>query len=160
MVGDTRRSADSTQRGGFTLTEMMAVMLIMTVLVLLVVGVSRYIQVKAARSETEAYQAIIKRSLQAYYEDQKAYPESSYEADDADKGKQLFLDLKGNPAAERELRALPVSALNGNRFRDGFKNPMGYLKEDGIGGTPVIISAGPDKDFTTQKDNIRSDQGY
>lgn len=156
MFGDTRRSADPTQRGGFTLTEMMAVMLIMTVLVLLVVGVSRYIQVKAAEEETKSYQAIIKRALQVYYEDTKAYPEDSY----ADNGAQLFLDLKGNEGAKRELRALPVSALASNGFKDGFKKKMWYYKEGGIGGVPVIISAGPDKDFTTPKDNIRSDEGY
>ncbi len=156
MFGTTRRSADPTRRGGFTLTEMMAVMLIMTVLVLLVVGVSRYIQVKAARQETEANQAIIKRALQAFYEDTKSYPPDSYDDDGAD----IFLKLKNNGAAKQELRSLPVAVLNGNRFKDGFKKNMRYRKQGGIGGTPVIISAGPDKDFATEKDNIRSDQGY
>jgi prepilin-type N-terminal cleavage/methylation domain-containing protein len=156
MFGDTRRSADPTSRGGFTLTEMMAVMLIMTVLVLLVVGVSRKVQVTTAKSATRSYQAILKRALQAYYEDQKAYPDNSY----TDDGAQLFLDLKNNEASERELRALPVSAMASNGFLDGFKKKMRYQKTSGIGGTPVVISAGPDKDFTTEKDNIRSDEGY
>ena len=156
MFGDTRRSANPTRRGGFTLTEMMAVMLIMTVLVLLVVGVSRNIQVTTAKSATRSSQAILKRALQAYYEDTKEYPPTSYDDDGAD----LFDKLKNNEASERELRALPVAAMASNGFKDGFKKKMRYQKTTGIGGTPVVISAGPDKDFATEKDNIRSDEGY
>ena len=186
MFGDTRRSANSTRRGGFTLTEMMAVMLIMTVLVLLVVGVSRYVQVKAAGSETDAYQAIIKQAFQAYYEDEKAYPTelktfkpraNGWALADWKvlcRGDNLFDQLKGNERSESMLRTLPTAALGkvtglepstsgpSTRifFADGFKSKMDYDEDGGIGGVPVILSGGPDKNFATTEDNIRSDEGY
>jgi len=42
-------------------------------------------------------------------------------------------------------------------FRDAYGNWMRYDKDGGLGGRPVIISAGPDGRFETEADNIRSD---
>ena len=52
---------------------------------------------------------------------------------------------------------------NTNTFNDGFGNPIRYEQAGGLGGRPVLISAGPDEDFgaadpTKAEDNIRSDE--
>ena len=49
------------------------------------------------------------------------------------------------------------------QFNDGFGNPIRYEQAGGLGGRPVLISAGPDEDFgaadpTKAEDNIRSDE--
>jgi len=195
--------------GGFTLTELMAVMLIMMVLVGLVVGVSRWIQMESARQETISIQAIIKEAILEYNIQKNVYPPDSPIAgtkpsalNDSDwtaatRIAGLFKELKGVEKSESIIRKIqtsralmywnwicpkcsnanfhagdscdvtnkctgkrPATATEFRMFIDGFSKWMDYSRSGGLGNTPVIISAGPDRDFTTPSDNVRSDEGY
>lgn len=147
------------EQAGFTLTEMLAVILILVILVALVVGVSIYIQTEAAKKETLAYQTIIREAVQKYYESTGQWPPQTG-ASVANRIGNLFDALKGNPAAKSVIVNLPIKAMGNRKFLDGFATVMDYKKSGGLGGTPVIISAGPDRSHATTADNIQSDQAY
>ncbi|MDY6913531.1 MAG: hypothetical protein SVT52_03635, partial [Planctomycetota bacterium] len=57
------------------------------------------------------------------------------------------------------LRNLPEDAFETGAtfFSDGYGNAIRYENDGGLGGQPVLISAGADKDYDDDKDNIRSD---
>ncbi len=54
------------------------------------------------------------------------------------------------------LLELPEGAMDPGGFMDAYGNYMTYDMDGGLGGTPVVISAGPDTTFNTE-DDIRSD---
>jgi type II secretory pathway pseudopilin PulG len=72
-------------------------------------------------------------------------------------------------AAKDILFELPKDAWDGTNgllpagrgILDAWKTPMLYAPDEGLGGTPVLISAGPDREFSPpasdDADNIRSD---
>jgi type II secretory pathway pseudopilin PulG len=51
----------------------------------------------------------------------------------------------------------PVQLTRYDALADGFRKFMDYRDSGGVGGTPLLISAGPDGKFGTQ-DDIRSDR--
>ena len=96
---------------------------------------------------------------------------------------QQIIDLNNritNVTRERLVKlskdAYASGASSTNAFRDGFGNPIRYNDDAGLGGRPVLISAGPDglfgwddpddsggfltpnPDPTKQEDNVRSDE--
>jgi len=62
-------------------------------------------------------------------------------------------------AAMERLRHLPPDALGPSDMavKDAWRKDMRYEESGGLGDKPVIISAGPDHDFSTPEDNVRSD---
>jgi len=58
------------------------------------------------------------------------------------------------------LLKLPSDAYSpgDSAVKDGFGNAMRYEREGGLAGRPVLISPGPDENFDTEDDNIRSDE--
>lgn len=55
--------------------------------------------------------------------------------------------------------AQPAHTCSGGwqKFVDGLKTPMDYQRKGGMGNTPVLISAGPDKSHASDGDNLKSD---
>jgi len=169
-------AAPAARGRAFTLIELLVVILILGILVALVVGVSDYVMGEAARKQTQESQRILVNALQAYYDNSRprAYPpdmsESETEWSMQDSSGQLvqYLTVGADPnnptpnhpacrAATEKLKDLAQEAYDPPYFRDAYDNEMGYDTDGGIGGGPVIISAGPDGDPNTETDNIRSD---
>jgi prepilin-type N-terminal cleavage/methylation domain-containing protein len=80
---------------------------------------------------------------------------------DATRLKQLGTKIQS--VTSQGLQQLTKSAYNPDvlqgaplELRDGWDNAMRYERAGGMGGRPVLISAGPDEEFETE-DDIRSD---
>ncbi|MCK4627244.1 MAG: prepilin-type N-terminal cleavage/methylation domain-containing protein [Phycisphaerae bacterium] len=167
---------------GFTLVEMLVVITIITVLVLVVVGVSRIVIGRAGEEQTRLNMEVIRQAIQSYYDAKKIYPPDETDFSDQPtsgemgssnnpeglrnwqaykRGKKLYGELSSVPQARAQIANLGEDAIkniNGNNvFVDGFDKYMEYRSDEGVGDTPVIISAGGDGDFNTEKDNLRSD---
>ncbi len=72
--------------------------------------------------------------------------------------------VKINKSSAAILLELPEDAMDVAGFKDAYGNYMRYEETGGLGGTPVIISPGPDSRFADvtgvaadDEDNIRSD---
>jgi len=180
MDGTSRRNRRRAPAGGgFTMIEMMVVILILMILVTLIVSVGRYVYEDASRKQTQANQAVIIAAIDIYYDTGKEYPsDTDSPASDATikSSNSLYRGLTGvaggdpaDPAvkaATAKINDLSSDAMDqvddgGTKywvFKDGYDKEMSYDADGGLGGTPVIISAGPDGDIATDADNIRSDK--
>ena len=175
------KKTDIHQDRGFTLVEMIIVVIIIGILVTVVVGVSKMVVARAASEKTRTYMQTITLAINAYREaagdyppeetDIPAVPEEWYPGMRPSekrqrmwsafcRNKKLYQQLIAVPLAQKRLAALPedaVSSIYGeNVFVDGFETYMDYFRTGGIGGLPVLISAGADRTFDTE-DDIRSD---
>ncbi len=161
FAGPGQPAAPRRRRGdGFTLIELLVVMFIMALIVALIVNVGRYVTDSAAKKETQAAMAIVIRAIQAYQEEDpdSAPPQAS------DTGK-LVKELRKSDSASAILDQLSGENLGGedNKLLDGFGEEMKYDADGGFGGTPVLISPGPDRRFGSEgdeygHDDIRSDR--
>lgn len=153
------------QASGFTLVELMIVIFILAVLVAIVVSVSGYVTRNANEKETAATQAILMEAIQAWRDKDtnKSYP-------DANTPQQLIDQLTGHAAGMTpdDPRAKAASDILLKLSKEAWPNPSGpvldawgrpmeYQQGGGLGGTPVIISHGPDGTQNTD-DDIRSDE--
>ena len=156
-----KRPPQDDAKKAFTLIEMLVVMTILVVLVSLIVSVSKYVRNRADSEETKGTQAILMNAINAFYEKKNDYPAETGTNFNA-RNNHLFIDLSAEVPGS--LGDLPKDALQGQFFYDGFGKVMDYRRFGGLGGGPVIISAGPDKDMKddpndkANDDNIRSDQ--
>lgn len=144
------------RRKGFTLVELLAVMLILSILMALVVGVSGNVTARVNRKRTIVTMDIVLDAIQAYREDQGSDPNS-------------LLDLVGNAVAQKVLANLdsetwankddPTTKYYDERqnINDAYGTPLKYEKTGGLGGCPVLISGGPDHNADTD-DDLRSDK--
>ncbi len=184
-------------RWGFTLVELLLVMFILSVLVGLVVGVSWYVIEEGRKKETLIKQKNLLAAIDGFRKvtghvpgelttEKCTYnPDSSQE--DLYSSTKLMANLRNvlttgnydntNPDINSPIYKATHPFLgedNGSALlTDAWGNSMLYLKNGGMGGTPLIVSAGPDGKFgyggktdgtyTTaqltqfKKDNIRSD---
>jgi prepilin-type N-terminal cleavage/methylation domain-containing protein len=165
-------------RRAFTLIEMMAVIGILAILVALISGAASYVFRESSESETRASMGVIMLAVDAYYDIYEADP-SINKANPAmpnaypPKGDLWVSYLVGDKAAIAYKSRIKSATgpillkLNNSAFRqddggtwrvyDGFDKPMEFDPSGGIGGRPVIISAGADNDFSTKSDNLYSD---
>lgn len=142
------------RRRGFTLVEILTVVFIVGILVALVVGVSGLIRNQAAEEETRTTQKLVLQAIKAYRGDTGSWPAGP-------SPQNLLTQLQDSHAAVENLRNLPPDALpaDGDAVLDAYGNAMNYQPSGALGsGGPVLISAGPDGDFGTSEDNIRSDE--
>lgn len=160
---------------GFTLVEMLVVISIIAVLVLIVVGVSQIVVGKTGTMQTKLNMEVIHQAIAAYGEVKGYYPPDetdfggnpnpgAWPARDWEaykRGLNLYKELSSVPQARAQIAHLDKDAtrkINGNNvFVDGFDKYLEYFSDQGVGGTPVVISAGGDGRFDTEKDNVRSD---
>lgn len=175
----------SPSRWGFTLVELLLVMFILSVLVALTVGVSWYVIEEGRKKETVNTQKRLIAAIDAYSKVSGKVPDVVYEPDSSVSYKwspsehmarltnQLTTgsQTNNNPDVTAPLYKATRPFLDGVSTTDAYGNSMLYLKEGGLGGRPVIVSAGPDGKFgyevayklkpedqkKYQKDNIRSD---
>ena len=157
---------------GFTLIELLLVMFILTVLVALGVGVASYVIDQARITETVAAQQTLISAIEAYKRATGSYPAYDPNSDGTDLSVYTVVQtLKGDRAANDEQRkeiqeATMASIQVGGFDTDGFGTPMRYYARRGLGGKPLVVSAGPDGKFgdeddqtdeSKKRDNIRSD---
>jgi len=166
---DKAPQATGRARPAFTLIELMVVIFIIGILVTLVVGISKYVYDEAARRETHGIQEIVVTAIQAFREVDGNYPNDAGPPNFAIDVlvDQLVADISCGYTAEKAagiqkatreiLLKLPTDAFDGNTIYDGFGNEMRYYRDQGLGGGPVVVSAGPDGTFDNA-DDIRSDE--
>ena len=163
-------------RWGFTLVELLLVMFILSVLVGLIVGVSWYVIEQGRKQETLSNQKRLMAAIDAYRKVTGNVPNVVYKPDltsasDPNQVMGLLLTTlsTGSPNGPIDRATRPF--LDGVSTLDAYGKSMLYLYDGGVGGKPVIVSAGPDGVFgfekeykgnsilqkQYQKDNIRSD---
>lgn len=162
----------ATKTQGLTLVEMLVVMVVLAILVSLVVGISSYVTGRANREATVMTQSVLMMAIEEYRDITGSPPSVAYDEDDPPihRSKILFellTDEATNPQLKKVVeivRRLPAKAIaedtedsNRRYFADGWGRPMDYRTNQGIGGVPVLISAGPDGDHDEKADNVRSD---
>lgn len=154
-------------RKAFTLIELLAVILVISILVAVVVGVATQVIRKSAEDSTKLYMQIIIKAVSVYHEEYGAYPDLDPAGDDTARGAELYAKLWVTPRCRERLSPLPPEAMlapGGNRyFVDGYQNTLRYHSR-GLGGAPYLESCGGDGNFGSdaepeaKEDNIRSDR--
>ena len=158
-----RRSA---RARGFTLVELLLVMLVLSILVALVAPVGSYVIEQARISETITTQQTLVTALDAYRKATGDFPPLDANSEGDIEGLLQVLQAygaSGEAAEEIRQETMPyLGAQPGLLKSDAWGNEMRYYARRGIGGKPLILSAGPDGDFgdfdrSRQRDNVRSD---
>jgi general secretion pathway protein G len=75
--GRGEKGEERRRRAGFTLIEILTVIVIITVLAGIVVGAAKYAQIKEARSRAQAQIAMMETALESYKNDNGFYPPST-----------------------------------------------------------------------------------
>ena len=135
----------------FTLIEMLAVLMILSILVALAVGVGNYVMDKAKRQKTLDTQRVVMRAIDEYFTVVGGFPGDSADCSG------LLTALQENPKTAQIIHRLPSSAISDGKIIDGYGNAMQYLANDGLGNRPLLESAGKDGDMGMTEDNVRSD---
>jgi prepilin-type N-terminal cleavage/methylation domain-containing protein len=143
MLFIPRTSTKRTLRpSGFTLVELLAVMLILTVLMTLVVGGSKLIFAYVYTEQTKSNMKIIMSAISEYQQSVGTVPAS-------------LSDLKSNPAAREQIEKLGEDVWDGTDFFDAWGKEIIYSATGGLAGAPGLTSGGPDGDTSTSEDNVR-----
>jgi len=150
-------NAGTSRKRGFTIIEMLAVLFILAIIVALIASVSNYVMNEANKKDTRAAMAVIREAIDIYLEVNDVLPTEA-----GGSTVTMFTELKGNEQTFEIIHNLPDSAFGSQnprtRFYDAWENELRYYRSEGRGGGPVLISGGPDGNFSTTDDNIRSDQ--
>ena len=171
----SRRSA-----GGFTLMELLVVIMIIAVLTAIGLVVGGKFLTSANKKKTAANMKLIMHAVNIYQEECDEYPKKN--DDDLFFGDDLLNILRygessipGTPDPDYtkdvwEAKIKPIiDKLPDNAFEkdpdtkqatgfiDGFDQLLVFEPAGGLGGTPRLVSAGPDEDFSTE-DDIYSDK--
>lgn len=147
---------------GFTLVEMLMVVVILGVLLAIIVGVTATVQKKGNIEQTKTNMRAILAALGAYYDIYRDYPV------DSNPSYPLAYMLAGagcpGKCKDKLATGMPFDAIyyiSGSTpswsFLDGFGRAMTYAKSSAKGGGPLLTSPGPDGDPNTAADNIYSD---
>ncbi len=166
----TIRRRNGRRHGAFTLIELLVVMGILAILVAIIAGVAGYVMRSANAKDTAATQAILMDAIQTWHDKDTNTPKRYPPTDPS--GVALIKCLLGNygagwpdatspsvRAAKEVLQKLSKDAYPyyTDPVRDAWGVAMQYSETGGLGGRPVIISAGADGKFGTE-DDIRSDE--
>ena len=105
----------------FTLVEMLAVILVVGILVTIVVGVAGKGIEAAATAKTKEGMVTIMNAVDAYYEENQAYP-TDVDGDSAG----LFTALRNCEASKLRLGALTSDTAREGKFYDGFEQIVNF----------------------------------
>ncbi len=166
------------RRRGFTMIELMIVLMILSILVAMVVGIGNYVAEEQNRKQTRVYQEIILGAIDRYTHIHGSAPGGSG-SDVSARIRDLARDLAKDPDCAEILTKLPKSAysktVGGGTFSDAYGQELDWYPAGSMGNGPLLVSAGADGDFghgdggrfgyltysekqlKAQKDNIRSD---
>lgn len=145
-------------RKGMTLIELLAAMLIISILSALGVAIGVKVYNSTKKSKTETTIQIVMSALERYYDVHGEYPISLSTLTGSDEQEVLTI-----------LRELPDDAWKpgDEEIMDGYNMKLNYYPPSskiGLGGRPVIISGGADGRINinvptdeVNEDNIRSD---
>ncbi|MDP6546032.1 MAG: type II secretion system protein [Phycisphaerae bacterium] len=146
MPGTSRNHA--VRSSGFTLVELLAVMLILAILMGLVIGASRLLFADVYAKETKNTMAVVMSAITEYHKVTGNYPSQA----------NWVSELKNTEKSRKQIEKLGEnvwSATNNNEFRDAWGNKIEYSPNGGLAGAPGLTSAGPDGDISTEEDNVR-----
>ena len=156
-----------TAKRAFTLVEILIVISILSILVALVVSVSKYVFNNARRDNTYSAQKIIMEAVHVFYEENQEYPMDENNPGNTGPKQTFRQQLEDVVACRQLLEKLNTDVLaESGQFLDAWGNPMQYEEDEGMGDRPVITSAGPDEkieddpstnDDDETEDNLRSD---
>ncbi|MCF7958969.1 MAG: type II secretion system protein GspG [Phycisphaerae bacterium] len=136
-------------RRGFTLVEILVVIVIITILAAAMMGIGKGIMEKTKRNTTETTLQVLNSALQEYYDQFKGYPTCG--------PGQLYQALDALPSCREILERLPDNATGADqRLLDGWGTPLDYLNPND-GNFPSVSSAGSDGDFNTADDIFSGD---
>ena len=160
----------SRKPGGFTLIEILVVILIISILVALVASFTGVMISYSKAKGTQADLQVLLAAIRAFRDANDNYPNATDIA-------MLRTQLEATPQARERLANLSEQAYPpdpGKDFLDQFGRALRYDMDGGKGGEPVLISAGPNGMFGTidekpssgdwvklqaewESDNVRSD---
>jgi prepilin-type N-terminal cleavage/methylation domain-containing protein len=176
---DKKDFSPTRRTGGFTLIELLVVIMIIAILTAIGLAVGSKVMTAAAKKRTVANMKLIMHAVNIYQEEvgdissspidgnvllnilhYKESPVPANLADLIDPDYVLDIwDAKIKPIIEK----LPEKAFQdtdgdgvAEGFVDGFENPLWFEPTGGLGGTPRLISAGPDGLFGSVK-NVDDD---
>ena len=144
---------------GFSLVEVLAVVVIIAILVTLAVAVVGALTVRAEAEEVKTELQVIMTAIQAYYDKRGSYP---VEEEEEPLGDQLKEPDPGDDpeevsAALKRLASLSKTVFaDSGHLQDRYGNKIDYFRDQGPGGTPVLRSLGADGIAGTN-DDIWSD---
>ncbi len=134
---------------GFTLVELMAVMLILAILMTFVIGGAKLLTKDVYVKETKNTINIVMSAIKVYQEETKSLP-----AQGGDWVGQLVSIDKSRAQIEKLDKKI-WSASNNKEILDGWGKPIQYVSSEGLAGAADLISSGPDGDPSTEEDNVR-----
>lgn len=160
-----KRSAqlNGRDRGGFTLVDLLTVMLIIGVLTGLVLGLAGYANKKAALAKTHAQMERLKIALENYRADWGRYPlvdemadlrDALYE-DRIEGGRKVYIELNTDELNDQRREDNRATLLDpwGQEYRYRGDNPDHNID------SYDLESGGPDGDLDAEEDNLTNWRG-
>ncbi len=162
---------DKTRHNGMTLLELLIVIGIIVIMVSMIFIATRGGWIDSNTRLTRSTMLVLDGALEDFKENNSAgslFPDPNYPALlTAGFTKSwnlhsaaLYLQLYAVPESRKAIERLDISQLNFEKelgkwtvFFDAWGTPLDYRYQAGMS-YPLIVSAGPDKNFTTLEDNI------
>lgn len=159
-------------KNAFTLIEMLAVIVILSILLTLAIGVTDYVRTEAKIKQTRTTMDLVMTAIQVYYDEENDWPSlynsgsSAWEHIEGPDSEELMQALTENPKTKDMVSKLSKDSWEGltHPLNDSWGNEVFYYRQGGVGSTPLLISAGKDgvinstdEDHADNEDNIRSD---
>ncbi len=145
-TGGSRKLVSPLCEKAFTLVEMLVVMLILSICLALIVGISTNIVRNSKDNETHYIQSVVIKALKTYHEANGVWPPAN---PDAHRSTTTMLKaLQDDKNSREQLKLLPEMAIRRNDagrpvLMDGYGYPMEYLRTGGLGGkSPLLASQG------------------
>ena len=144
----------------FTLVEMLVVVSILVILISLVLSVANTVRNIGQEQLARADMSKLMAQVRSYHDLTGKYPPQAGSDPDTNCTALMKSLMTVNSIAAEINERFPgkiIGDANSRMLTDAFGKPFNYLSNGGPGGTPVLISAGPDRQWNTP-DDIRSDE--